>query len=443
MSIAPARTAAFEILLRVERENAYASELLHSGRRAELSTRDHALATELVMGVLRWQSLLDREISRFSSSRLDKLDLAVLVALRMAAYQLLLLTRVPARAAVHESTELVKRARKRSAAPFVNAVLRKLAEEMPKVDRALETARTPQEMADGSAHPRWLVERWIAQFGGETARKICAYHQRTPPATLRLVDPSVEAELQRAGITLAPGHLLRSAREEISGDITATEAFRHGRLAIQDEASQLVAWLAGQGSRILDCCAAPGGKTRTLAALNPDSSVLAVDLHPHRAQLLRRLIGPTNVHVVCADVRELPLTGGFDLVVVDVPCSGTGTLARNPEIKWRLKSEDFSDLQARQLAILRAAMQQVSSGGRLLYSTCSLEAEENEQVVERAQATNPAFRLGDCREGLERLRNDGELVWKEIDSLVAGPYLRTIPGVHPCDGFFSAMLRRL
>jgi 16S rRNA (cytosine967-C5)-methyltransferase len=442
VAISPARTAAFDILLRVEKEDAYASELLHSSRYAELSGRDHALATELVMGVLRWRSALDREIARVSSQKLDRLDLEVLTSLRTAAYQLLLLTRVPARAAVHESTELVKRAHKRSAAGFVNAVLRKLAGSPVQLYAAVDAAQTPVELAESSAHPLWLVERWIKQFGLDSARKICAYGQRVPPTAIHLAGSAHEGEIDRDRIALAAGHLLRSARTIISGDVKETKAFRNGHVAIQDEASQLVALLAGRGLSILDCCAAPGGKTRLLAALNPNSNIFALELHPHRAQLLRRLVPAGNVHVVCADVRQLPFSCGFDLVLADVPCSGTGTLARNPEIKWRLKPQDLADFQAGQLAILRMVLQHVLPGGRLVYSTCSLESEENEEVIEKALAGNAAFQLCHCRQDLDRLCGAGELIWKDLDSLVAGPYLRTIPGVHPCDGFFAAVLRR-
>jgi 16S rRNA (cytosine967-C5)-methyltransferase len=147
--------------------------------------------------------------------------------------------------------------------------------------------------------------------------------------------------------------------------------------------------------------------------------------------------------VIAADVRHLPLTAVFDRVLADVPCSGTGTLARNPEIKWRLRPEDLADLQARQLAILQSAMQRVSSGGRLVYSTCSLEKEENSAVVQKAMSVDQSFRVLDCRAELERLRAQGELRWEDVDSLISGPYLRTIPGVHPCDGFFAAILEKI
>jgi 16S rRNA (cytosine967-C5)-methyltransferase len=164
-----------------------------------------------------------------------------------------------------------------------------------------------------------------------------------------------------------------------------------------------------------------------------------MELHPQRAALLRKLVTAENVHVVAGDLRKMPFAGSFDRVLVDAPCSGTGTLARNPEIKWRLKPEDLLRLQEYQIEILRAAMRQVSSGGRIVYSTCSLEPVENEDVIEKALAAEAGFRLVDCRERLEELR--GELVWG-VESLISGPYLRTIPGVHPCDGFFAAILAR-
>jgi len=285
-----------------------------------------------------------------------------------------------------------------------------------------------------------LVERWVREFGLDGARQVCGYDQRAPDTTVRLSDLEAEAELRQNGVNLAPGELLASARRVRSGNVTGTRAFAEGRVAIQDEASQLVGWLVGRGSRILDCCAAPGGKTRIIAERNPDASIVALELHPHRARLLRKLVPVKNVEVITADVCEFTASARFDRVLTDVPCSGTGTLAHNPEIKWRLKPRDLTDLQARQLAILQSAMQHVAPGGRLVYSTCSLEQEENEEVVEEALAAEPSFCAIDCRIELEQLRAEGELVWRDIDSLVSGRFVRTIPGRHPCDGFFVAML---
>jgi 16S rRNA (cytosine967-C5)-methyltransferase len=480
MAVSPARSslarsAAFEILLRVEREDSYAAELLHSPRLAKLSARDHGLATELVMGVLRWQSLLDQRVGAAASQKVERLDGEVLTALRLGVYQLQFLSRVPARAAIFESVELVKAARKRSAASFVNAVLRTIAGRgrgAEDIFAQIGKSPDPITLAQNAAHPPWLVARWADHYGLETAREICAHDQTVPSTSIhihggrsnggRLESDQSDAELAAAGITLAPGQLLSAARRVLSGDVTTTRAFQEGRVSIQDEASQLVALLVGCGetdldhsilgytildstipdSRILDCCAAPGSKTALVARRNPGAKVFATELHPHRARLLQTLSRQPNVHVVAADARHLPFSVTFNRILVDVPCSGTGTLARNPEIKWRLKAEDLHDLQSRQVAILKSALAQLAIGGRLVYSTCSLEREGNEAVVEAALGGKSEFKVVDCRGELELLRQSGEMCWKDTASLLAGPYLRTIPGVHPCDGFFAAIIER-
>ncbi|HEV2398342.1 MAG TPA: 16S rRNA (cytosine(967)-C(5))-methyltransferase RsmB [Candidatus Sulfotelmatobacter sp.] len=458
MPVSPARAAAFDILLRVESESSYASELLHSSASQKLSHADHALATELVMGVLRWRSRLDTEIAAASSQPLKKLDLEVIIALRLALYQFRWLDRIPERAALHESVELVKRARKRSAAPYVNAVLRKLAAQAKSAEHAPEVplcnpvpsvVNSFEELAEVCAHPVWLTERWTEFYGLAVALKICEYDQSPPSTALRLRKPDAERNLVDEGITLHPGALLSSSRRVQSGDIRHTQAFRRHEVVIQDEASQLVAALSGRinkdAPRILDCCAAPGGKTLAIADRNPSASVTAVEIHPHRARLMQRLLGTdtsSQIKTVVADARTLPLANNYDAILTDVPCSGTGTLARNPEIKWRLKPEDFAELHERQLAILRSAVSHLAPGGRLAYSTCSLEKEENEDVVEAALAENSALRLLDARAELARLKAEGELACPDPDSLTRGPYLRTIPGVHPCDGFFAAIVEK-
>jgi 16S rRNA (cytosine967-C5)-methyltransferase len=439
MPVSPARAAAFDILLGVGQQNAYASELLHSERLSKLSAADRALTTEIVMGVLRWRSKLDSAIRANSARLLAKLDAEVLVALRIAAYQLFYLDRIPARAAINESVELVKRARKLSAAPFANAVLRKVAEAAKASQPSAMSGSSASQLAENFAHPDWLVARWVEHYGIETAEVVCRYDQTVPATAIRIAGDEVLSELKRDGIGLAPGALLTSARIVTQGDITQTRRFREGRVFIQDEASQLVAALVGGGSRILDCCAAPGGKTAAIAARNPRSEIVAAELHPHRAKLLRQRVRAVNVQVITADAVSLPVDGGFDRVLADVPCSGTGTLARNPEIKWRLEPEDLKELHQKQVAILTAALWQVAHGGRALYSTCSLEPEENEAVVEEVLQSIKEFALVDCRSELERLRSSGELAIDDVDGLLRGPYLRTIPGRRRCDGFFAAM----
>jgi 16S rRNA (cytosine967-C5)-methyltransferase len=442
MAVSPSRAAAFEILLKVERGKSYASELLHSAAFTNLSSADHGLATEIVMGVLRWRSMVDRHIAQASSQKLDRLDDEVLVALRLGLYQLNFLSRVPARAAIFESVELVKAARKKSAAPFVNAILRKLAGDEAKPATldpanagpsealaAIGDSRDAIALARDASHPEWLVERWAEAYGLETARQICLHNQNPPATSIHIHEDQTLDELVRAGVELAPGRLLSRSRTVVSGDVTKTKAYQDGRLAIQDEASQLVALLVGRGESILDCCAAPGGKTALLARRNPASTVIA-------------LVRTPNIRVIAADAREMPFLTTFDRILADVPCSGTGTLARNPEIKWRLNAEDLADLQARQIAILKLALDRLSAGGRLVYSTCSLEREENEDVAKAALAGRSEFSIADCREELEHLRQCSELYADDPDSLLAGKFLRTIPGRHPVDGFFAAIIER-
>jgi 16S rRNA (cytosine967-C5)-methyltransferase len=441
MPSSPARIAAFDILLRVETENAYAVELLHTDRVSRLSSPDRNLAMQLVMGVLRWQSRLDSAIAEFTAGK--KLDAEVRIALRLAVFQLRFLERIPESAAVNESVELVKRARKRSAAPFVNAVLRKTAKTPQSI--APENLNSAEALASWFAHPQWLVEGWVKQFGIENARRICEHNQSTPQTALRLNnknDKDDEAALAAEGVQIAPGALLSSARRVISGDVTSTTAFREGRIAIQDEASQLIAAIVGSGTRILDCCAAPGGKTSAIALRNPQAEIVAAELYPQRASMMRKFITAPNVKVISADAVNLPFTGTFDRILADVPCSGTGTLARNPEIKWKLKPADLDDLHQRQVAIFSAALDRVAEKGRLVYSTCSLEEKENSEVVEAVLREKKGFHLLDSRKLLEELRAKGELVWPQTESLTRGPFLRTLPGVHPCDGFFAAVIER-
>jgi len=486
MAVSPARLAAFEILLKIDAAESYSSELLHSERLAALSRQDRALAMEIVMGVLRWRSWLDAGIARYSFTPFRKLDPEVLTALRVGVYQLQFLERVPARAAINESVDLVKHARKASAAPLTNAILRKVPKTGAAERAALHAALGPEfgagsaesealaslleyedpdqlarRLATDFAHPEWMVRRWISHYGAARAVSVCRFDQQVPVTALRLGDVAAEAELRAEGIELAPGALLASARRVLYGDPTRTRAYAEGRVTIQDEGSQLVAALVGRGMRILDCCAAPGGKTTALAERNPEADILAADLHEHRVRLMRRLVRAANVRIIQADARSLPVGGEFDRILADVPCSGTGTLARNPEIKWRLAPQDLPGLHTRQLAILRAALSHLAAGGRLVYSTCSLEPEENEAVIgevleqlgadpssvqaaPEAVAASPSrrFRLISVGEQLSRLEQEGKLSWRPAASLTSGIFLRTLPGLQPCDGFFAAIIER-
>jgi 16S rRNA (cytosine967-C5)-methyltransferase len=293
------------------------------------------------------------------------------------------------------------------------------------------------------AHPLWMVERWADRYGLDAAEKICAYDQQVPPTAIHVADDDVVRELEAAGISLESGMLLRSARRVMDGDVTATKAFAEGRVSIQDEASQLVAVLVGRGERLLDCCAAPGGKTAILAERNVQSKVIAADIHEHRTRAMKERLKPKgNVEVVTGDATALNVSADFDRVLADVPCSGTGTLARHPEIKWRLNSDELKGFHSRQVEILKGALQKLKAGGRLVYSTCSLEPEENEQVVDEVLRELPQYSLRDANSELQVLSGEDELTSRDAVALVDGKYLRVLPGQFATDGFFAAVIQR-
>ncbi len=437
MAASPARIAAYDILLRVERERSYADELLHNSSLTNLSSADRGLCTEIVMGVLRWRARLDIATEQLASRAVERLDLEVLIALRMGLYQIGWLERVPARAAVNESVELVKRARKRSAVAFANAVLRKAKPSSLQVP----TAHDHPSLALEWSHPEWVVKRWVREYGFDVARGICEFDQQVPETVVRVADDAAERELIESGVRLTHGRLVSRARIVEHGDVAKTRAFSEGRVHFQDEGSQLVGLLVGRGRRLLDCCAAPGGKTMVMAERNPDAEIMAAELHEHRARSLSERVRAKNVSVVTADVRDLPLPGDYDQVLADVPCSGTGTLARNPEIKWKLNAGNLDELHEKQLQILRSALRQVKAGGRVVYSTCSLEREECESVVEEVMQHEQGYRVAPVEAVLAALADEG-LIVGDFRTFVRGDCLRTIPGVHQCDGFFAAVIER-
>jgi 16S rRNA (cytosine967-C5)-methyltransferase len=479
--ISPARKAAFNVLLAVERGHSHSDDLLRGKAVNALSAPDRNLATALVLGVLRWQILLDHQFHTLLARPNAKLDPEILIALRLGAFQLLHMDRIPARAAIDESVELAKQAGHRFASAMVNAVLRKLAKAQQVAEEHDPEGRSVEDM---EAHPAWMVERWISFYGIEAAWSIICRHDQSQPAlTVRIADaidaitdkqppvgvhgippfpqknaermghPTVLAELIAAGIVLESGEVLTAVRTVVSGDVTATEAFREGRVRIQDEGSQLVAELASENpnqdvKRILDCCAAPGGKTLILAERNPTARIVACESSAPRLEQMRKRLAFLGGRVECrvADATALTEEASFDLALADVPCSGTGTLGRNPEIRHRLRPDDLARQAEQQRAILTAALRAVRPGGRVVYSTCSLEPEENEQVVAAVLAANPNARLLSLEARLNELRGEGILTpagaERLCDSLTPEGCLRLLPGAFHTDGFYVALIER-
>jgi 16S rRNA (cytosine967-C5)-methyltransferase len=449
-AISPARKAAFRILLAVERGQDHADDLLRADAVSKLAPADRHLATALVLGVLRWQIFLDQLIRPLLKRPNARLDPEVLIALRLGAFQLRFLDRIPDHAAIDESVELTKQSGHRFAAGMVNAVLR----------NATAWSRLLEESIGESAvqaHPAWMVERWTSVYGAEAAQAICRHGQSQPRMAVRVESPATADELSDTGIELAAGELLTAARTVVSGDVTATEAFREGRVRLQDEGSQLIGELAAgitaglvqNREKILDACAAPGGKTLILAERNPNALIVACESSPRRLADLSKRLAAYADRVECrlADAAGLEEEGAFDLALVDVPCSGTGTLGRNPEIRHRFQLEDLPRLAERQRDILRGALRAVRLGGRVVYSTCSLEPEENEQVVTAALSENPNVRQISLAPAIEALERNGILRPKGAERmqqcLTPEGALRLLPGTLPTDGFFVALLERL
>jgi 16S rRNA (cytosine967-C5)-methyltransferase len=445
-TIAPARSAAFELLLELRRKPESHSDVLLRSKRVEaLSALDRNLTTTLVMGVLRWQLALQQRIREALTRSRGHLADPVQVALELGALQLLLLDRIPARAAIFESVELARQSGNTYAVGLVNAVLRKL-EQTPRLDASIAADGSAAEIATATAHPLWMAERWVTAYGLQAASAICRYDQFPPPTTIRLISPEAEAALREDGVQLEAGVYVARARRVVGGDLQGTRA----RVRIQDEGSQLIAELAGHGSAILDCCAAPGGKTAILAERNPNATITACDVSPGRLKAMQTALGrqprANPIRFLTLDATELPFDRQFDLVLCDAPCSGTGTMARNPEIRHRITEVDLGRQHDRQVRLALAAMNSLREGGRLIYSTCSLEAEENESVLAEVLERKNGFRLLPWREQVRNLEIEGTLLPGTVERLFPGDasdyFLRTLPGSYPGDGFFAACITR-
>ncbi len=424
--ISAARRFACNVLAEVELRGVYSDFALNSPGLTQLEERDRHLATELVYGVLRWQSLIDCLIARVSSRPLDSIDTGVRIALRMAVYQLWRMDRVPAHAAVDEAVQLARNAAGKGASGFANGILRQLGRTTPWKQGGFEK-EFPAWIR--CSVPEWLWNRWEARWGYERTLTFALSLNETPSRACRTfhADPP-------------PGHPGATPSPIVPGAyfVTASSPVPGPSVHFQDEASQLVPFLFGdvRGWRIWDACAAPGGKAAILTvAAGPRGCVVSSELRQHRArrmaQMLTRLTGG-HPDIVVLDARATPpFSRPFDAVLADVPCSGLGTLRRNPEIRWRFNPLELPKMARAQGDILRSVAAAVRLGGYLLYSTCSTEPEENEQVVDAFLAASPGFEL--ARPGSP----DGVVAWLDTRGL-----LRTFPSEHRWDGFFGALMLR-
>ncbi|MEQ1573488.1 MAG: 16S rRNA (cytosine(967)-C(5))-methyltransferase RsmB [Vicinamibacterales bacterium] len=446
---APARVAAYHALRAITSGRADLPSALADSRERLTDDRDKSLAAEIVAGTLRWQRTLDHLIVHFTHKPLARLDAEVVVILRLSLYQLLHLDRVPASAVVDDAVDLTRTARKPSASGFVNAVLRATLRQR----QTLPVPARPEDLSDRPAvlaylgitysHPEWLVSRWLDRYGFNATEQWVRFNNETPLLTLRAnrlrtTRESLGAALADHGIGTEPTRYAPDGLVVSSGNpLRQTE---RGDFLVQDEASQLVSLTVGArpGERVLDLCASPGGKTTAMASDMANTGfIVACDVRTKRVQLLRETV--RDAGAVCVDVVHiasdgaLPFEGAFDRVLVDAPCSGLGTLRRDPDIRWRRLDTELPALSAEQVQLLLRAAGVVAPGGRLVYATCSSEPEENDDVVAAFLTAREDFRLLD-------LRHERTTIPTPI--LDARGILRTLPFEHRLDAFFAAALVR-
>ena len=438
-----AREMALQILLAAEGRGAYSDRLLDTKlREANLKPADSALVTALVQGTLRRRALLDHHLNAFTGGGIDGIPAPIRAALRLGAFQILCLTRIPESAAVDESVELAKRYGHPGTAGLVNAVLRRLArgDRAPLPDPAVDPVAA---LAVIHSHPAWLVARWVGRYGAEEAAKLMEADNTEPyvcvrPNLHRIRLAALVEALRAEGHSTTPapngGPVLIVERGFVAA---RSPLFRQGLLTLQDEAESVVVSILDPkpGDRVLDLCAAPGGKTSQIAErIAPGGILVALERHPSRARALRenlidRLRLP-EVGVVCGDGAHPPFAKPFDRVLVDAPCSGLGVLRRRADARWRKDEASILELAGTQRGLLDGAAPLVRAGGVLVYSVCSLEPEETDEIVESFLKTHPEF-------GREPVRP-----YLPSGFQSAEPDFRAYPHRHGTDGVFAARFVR-
>lgn len=446
-----ARTIVYRILTRIETENAYSNLSLNKEiTQANLEARDRGLVTELVYGVLRMRGHLDYIINQFSKRPVPELDPGVRTLLRLGVYQMRFMDKIPVRAAVHTTVEIAKEEFHEGITKFMNGVLRN-------IDRGLAEIRFPDVEKDPidyistyHSHPRWLVEKWIECFGIEETIALCEANNRVPDLIIRTntlkIDPATLAdhlcEDHGLDVFLLPYPYEGLLLENATG-FTTLEAFREGKFTVQGQASMLVAHAlqVEPGMKVVDLCAAPGGKTTHLAALmENEGEILAIDIHPHKIQLIEencQRLGVTIVKTVCADTSSYDLEPAqFDRVLLDSPCSGLGLLAQKPEIRWMKTPKEIEELVQLQRQLIDQGLRWLKPGGIMVYSTCTITREENQQMVE--------YVTKDSRVELLDLRHLLPAEEREIlaENGIDQPYLEFLPQISETEGFFIAAFRK-
>jgi len=443
------RAISLDLLNRVDETDRHPDDLLSDSfkRYRHLTSLDRAFLTELTYGVLRWRGRLDWIIRHFAKIPFEKIESEMLNTLRLGLYQIFFLTKTPASAAVNESVELAKNIRGKGGGGFVNAILRSAIREKETIPYPDEPQDPALHIAIIQSHPLWLVQRWIEELGVEETVKICVANNRISALTLRTNTLKIRREdlierLREKGLISAPTPFSGDGILLKDGPPTSDLPFlKEGLFVIQDEASQLMTLILDPkpGEKILDACAAPGGKTTHIAQKMENlGEIHAFDLHQGKLRQIEEgceRLGIKIVRTKIGDaVNSLPGPGEikFDRVLADVPCSGFGTLRRNPDLKWRRKKEDIERLSQLQFSILKNLSGYVREGGLLVYSTCTIFHEENEDVVETFLSEHRAFKLDSLVEVLP----------EKCHLFIKKGYFKTFPPAGELDGFFAARLRK-
>ncbi len=439
------RETALELLDSVEKNQAYSNLLLNNAiEKNKIDKKDTGLLTELIYGTLQRRMTLDFYLDPFIKNN-SKLEKWVLQLLRLTLYQMVYLDRIPDRAAIFEAVEIAKRRGHKGIAGVVNGVLRSIQRQgLPSLDAISDPT---EKLAVETSHPVWLVKRWVSQFGFEKTKEMCEMNLTAPLQTARVNVTRISVEdcllqLEKEGFLVEPSPIIPEAIKCLRGNLAASNTFKEGLLTIQDESSMLAAYALGvkKDDRILDACAAPGGKSTHIAEkLQNSGKVLSLDLHEHKVKLIAEnagRLGLTNIETKKLDSRTIQghiEAETFDSILLDAPCSGLGVMRRKPDMKYTKREEDLSRLQQIQLDLLEAVSPLVKKGGTIVYSTCTVDREENQETVRLFLEKNPGFE-GDL--------SLADRMPEAVRPLIRGYDIQILPQDLGSDGFYIACLQR-
>jgi 16S rRNA (cytosine967-C5)-methyltransferase len=439
------RDVAVETLLQVEKNQAYSNLLLNSMiKKHKVNEKDIALLTEIVYGTLQRRETLDYFLAGFLK-KAKKIEAWVQILLRISIYQMVYLDRIPERAIFFEAVEIAKKRGHKGIAAFVNGVLRSVQREgIPTFD---DISDSVERLAIKTSHPKWLVDKWVKQFGYEETAKMCEVNLMPPSQTARVNQTKTTVDelfhdLTNKGIMVEHGDLSEDAIKGMKGNLALTEAFSNGLLTIQDESSMLVARALNpqEGERVLDACAAPGGKTTHIAErMNGTGTVHSLDLHEHKVKLIKQQADRLQLDNIFPEALDTRIAGkrfekeSFDRILVDAPCSGFGVIRRKPDIKYTKNQEDVLKLAELQQNILQAVAPLLKRDGVLVYSTCTIDKEENSDVVQTFLENHPEF-----------IRDQDALKYlpEKLQPVFQNGEVQLLPHYFGTDGFYIACLRK-